>query len=334
MVNQPGGLVISEVMSEQPLDPLKNLDWKGLKLDGWGIYPAFVEPGENEQQEKISENILDKNSEKPVTPILKRINDISGIHIWDEDFQQIYEKLWEINSGDDVILKTIDALDKTWIDKKTKEILSIIFNQIWKNNDDRLKESKEWEVALPEEFKGNKLLENDKYKDIVDLLAKNYISFPDRDNWDANFEKDLQMSIETTVNKITYWKNLPKTTWFTYAMNEIHSGDLEIQLEALNYIYSWVNTNEWMKWAKSKKTFNKMKWEHIKTKAKYYDFKIEQIKDQINNTFDNTEKNRLEWIVEQLKKDKEKDDFEWEVFSWDISKESVWEDLFNLKETT
>jgi len=349
MLNQPTGPVVSETMPEQPLDPLKNLDWEDLKLDWWGMYPSFKIPGWNTQETvdqfdenqgydnfewekindsekewKLNEGIFEKHSENPATPILERVNnDISWVLIWDSDLEEIYSNLWIIDWDKDVISELSDAIDKSNLDKDTKKILSNIILQIWKNSDNRLKENKDGKIEKPEEFKWNNLLENDKYSDIVDLLAKNYISFPEWDLWEWNFEKDIQTSIDITINKVIAWKNLPKTEGFTYAMNEVHSWDLEMQLEALSYIYSWVNTNEWMKWSKSNKAFTKIKWEHLKSKAEYYDFKISQFESQIKDTRDDIEKNRLEWIVKKLKKDKEKDDFEWEVFSWDKDKEST-----------
>jgi len=328
-------------------DPLGSLDW-------WWMYASFVSPewnkqekwedkeiteqfnnkrdkeSNNQQNENIEKelSVFEKNKKNPATPVLERINnDISWVSIWNSDLEKIYDNLWTIDSEKDVISELLDAIDKSNLEEKTHDILSSILTQIWKNSDDRLKESNDWKVELPEEFKWNKLLNNPKYEKVVGLLAKNYISFPEWDSWEPNIEKDIQLSIETTVNKVIGWKQIPNTEGFRYAINEVHSGDLGTQLEALNYIYSWVNTNEWMKWKKSKWTFDKMKWEHVKSKAEYYDFKIKQFESQIKDTIDDVEKNRLELIVEKLKKDKEKDDFQWEVFSWDTKNEAIWDKI-------
>jgi len=341
MANQPTGPIISETIPEQSLDPLKNLDWDDLKLDWWGMYPSFKVPEwekkeqlwKKENELSLNENILDKNSENPATPILKRINGINGVHIWDEDLEKIYDNMSDINNEDDVISNLLGALDKSWINQKTKELLNSILLQIGKNNDDRLKEGKDKEVVLPEEFKGNKLLESDKYTNIVNLLAKNYIAFPDSDNWDANFEKDLRLSIDTTVNKIIYGKQIPKTQWFEKAINDIKTWELETQLEALNYVYLLVNTNEWKEWKASKLSYKK-----IKQKENWE-------KESLQNRFDDIQKKSKELIVsgdiEKLKlleQDildvKEEADNDWEIFISSDLEKIQWEIDSVLKETT
>lgn len=286
----------------------------------------------NDNQEQIdNQKALEKFKDHPNYPILERFLNIE-VSEWnklnlltDSDLLQLSQHLW---STDDIIwdlrngIKNID-----FDDERTFQILSNYLDKTESINKP-LEQDNEGKYKLPEEFKWYMVLSGNADNDIVQLIIKNYTRLPDWDNWESNIDNDLYTACEVTLNKIIDWKNFRKTDTYYDAVEDIRNWDLDLRIEALQYINSLVNTSEWMKGWKAKSNFNKIKSEHNLTKKLYIEFKINQIEEQINNSQDLKEQEKLQNKLELLSKVLDSEDhFEWEVFAWNMKVE--WENIWN-----
>ena len=294
-------------------DPLKDLDWKSLKANGAWLYWSFCE--KNEQKETIEVRESEKHKENPNYPIIQRFLQMEGINVSNEDKENIYKSFEN--------LKEINLQQLRWniewgnfSEPKLKLILTLYLSKIEELNINQTEEKNDSEeIKLPEEFRNSEHL-NDSKNEVIQLLAQNYIKIPDWENWQANFDKDIQTCFEITTNKIIIWKEFPRNEAFEIAIEDIKSWDLETKIQALEYIHSLVNTSEWIRWAKSKKLFEKVRSDNLAKKQAYLDFKITKLQKQIEQEWDKQKKKSIELQIEELKKEKQTDDFKWEVFSW------------------
>ena len=322
-------------------DPLKDLDWKPLAPWAW-IYWRYnwdsLPDNRNCKTEKIerqSESAEKDHEENPNYPIIQRFFEIKWIDASISDKNKINDSLvwlWELN-----IQELKEALET--IDFDDENLWSVLLGYLWKIeelNPHQLEEdnsSQEGEVAvsLPEDFEKSGVL-SDENNQIIQLLAKNYVKIPDWEDGGSNFEKDIQTCFEITVNKIINGKEFSRNQWFEIAIEEIQSWDLEAKLLALSYIHSLVNTVEWVKSKKSKEWYENMKKAHMEKKQELLDFKIWKLKKQLKSEENQDKKDQINSQIEELEKQKQVDDFKWDVFSWwelDIADKSNPNDVLN-----
>lgn len=257
-------------------------------------------------------------------PIIDRFTKLSWVDVKNYDMVAIAKvfnekKFHEINSS---------SLNNVDIDSKLKGYLSNYISKI-----EELNPKNEWkqldEIEIPKEFDNIDALQ-DQDNDLVQLLAKNHTRIPDWKDWSPDFSKDIETTFKITLNKLIDWKQFQRTESFDLAVNDIKNWDIETKFVALSYVYSLVNTKELLKWAKTKNSFDKIKWDHNEKKQIYLDFKIEQLGKQIKNTVDNKEKLKLTKELDKVINEKNENDFEWEIFkAWEID---VTKDLKESKE--
>jgi hypothetical protein len=321
---------------KKDIDRIKAMEVLEIQLDNWEITEKEydialdnltekkVSIEENEQisesKEKENKQILEKFKDNPSFPVLERFINIE-VSEWkklnlltESDLLQLSQHLW---SSEDMIwdlrnwIKNIDFENES-----TQQILSNYLDKAESINKP-LELDDDGQYTLPDDFKWHMVLSENIDNDIVQLLIKNYIKLPDWNNWESNIENDLYTACEVTLNKIIEWKNFRKTDTYYDAVDDIRNWDLDLRVEALQYINSLVNTSEWMKWWKAKSNFNKIKSEHSLTKKLYIEFKINQIEEQISTSNNNKEQQKLKIELANLIESVDNEDhFEWEVISW------------------
>ena len=295
------------------------------------------EPKIIEDEKQLDNNKeLEKFKDHPDYPILSRFLNIE-VSEWkkldlltESDLLQLSQHLW---STDDIIWdvrRAIHVID--FDDERAFDILNNYLNKIESINPP-LEQDTSWIYKLPEDFNSYMVLYENADNDIIQLLIKNYTKLPDWINWESNVENDIFTACEITLNKIIEWKKFRKTETYYDAIEDARNWDLDLRIEALKYINSLVNTSEWMKWWKAKSNFNKIKTEHSITKKMYIEFKIHQLEEQMNNTQDSKEQQKLKVEFNQLLIELEKEDyFEWEVISWwELDVQTEWEDWVVLE---
>jgi hypothetical protein len=240
----------------------------------------------NENQEKQNEIVLEKFKDNPGYPILERF---MNIEVWE------WKKMDLLTENDLLKLSnTIHSWDnlleslKEWIkdiefdNEKTSYVLNNYINTIEWINDTKEVDS-EWLYNLPDDFKSYPVLFENLDDTTVQLLIKNYTIFPDGENWEPNITKDIDTAFELTLNNIINNKNFPQTDVYKQAVNEVRTWDIDSRLEALQYINSMVNTQEWVKWGKAWNSFKKITKEYSLAKDKYLDYKKLQLAEMITN---------------------------------------------------
>ena len=98
-------------------------------------------------------------------------------------------------------------------------------------------------------------------------------------------------------------------------MQDIKSGDIETKLQAITYIYSLVNTSQWIWWKRSAELFRQMLQEHSKKKKDYFELKTVKLETKLKDETDDQKRKDIMQEIENLNKRKNEDDFSWEVFS-------------------
>jgi hypothetical protein len=221
-----------------------------------------------------------------------------------------------------------------WIvfdDDRTQTVLNNYLYTV-ENINDSIKPDGEWLFPLPEEFKGEKysILNEDLDNDIVQLLIKNYTKFPDWEDGNPDIDKDIFTSCEVTLNKIIENKNFPQTKEYDKAVFDIRNWDLKTRIEWLIYINSLVNTQEGLKWWKANLSFkNIKKADKLKNESTKI-FSENQKQKDLNNKVENK---KYQWEQEDLLVNSNEENIsDWEVFSWDITIEGIWDNTKNIWE--
>ena len=234
----------------------------------------------------IEESVLVKEALMHWGNFKKQIGDIEGFNKKDET------------------IKLLEYLDKP----ETQEINQKVFNDEY---------SEEIDIII------NSNLENDKWEktltnkqnELISKLGANYfpIWMPWK-IWETKWEW-LDKAFKMTLNEIIEGKQFPKNDAYDLAVIDIKVWNFEEKFKALQYISSIVETSQSLHWAKTKKSFDKIKWEHKNKKSAYLDFKIEQLDKQISESKNNSEKIKLNNQLEEFEKMKKEDDFTWEIFN-------------------
>ena len=273
--------------------------------------------------EDLSETWVDKNfeegknqkiDENPKTPLIDSLERswVFTIEEWVSvkealiNWGSIKEKIGNIEGFEkkDETIKLLEYLDKP----ETKEINRKVFNNEFNTKIDVIKDNNivndKWEKALT----GNQ-------QDLIDKLWANY--FPIGMPWELWETKKewLDKAFKMTLNEIIEGKQFPRNDAYDLAVIDINVGNFEEKFKALQYISSIVETSQSLHWAKTKKSFDKIKWEHKNKKSAYLDFKIEQLDKQISESKNNSEKIKLNNQLEEFEKMKKEDDFTWEIFN-------------------
>ena len=198
-----------------------------------------------EAEEKLATN-LELHQEHPAYPMFDNFNiterQFNQPEVTEDVFVQVTEWIWEEGWLD--LKKLENNVKEAKIDDK--DLQRNLINYIRKTmalNPKRQLET-DWETReLPEEFKQNTLLDNPE-SDINQLIAANYIRFPQWAEGNPSFEQDIHTSCKTAANCIIAGKDIPRNEGFEIAMNEIQSTDLATQLNGLKYLHKIANTNE------------------------------------------------------------------------------------------
>ncbi len=289
----------------------------------------------DENQEKENQILLEKFKNHPSFPILERF---MNIEVWE------WKKMTLLTEPD--LLKLSQHLGswenpvswlREWIkwivfdDDRTQTVLNNYLYTV-ENINDSIKPDGEWLFPLPEEFKGEKysILNEDLDNDIVQLLIKNYTKFPDWEDGNPDIDKDIFTSCEVTLNKIIENKNFPQTKEYDKAVFDIRNWDLKTRIEWLIYINSLVNTQEGLKWWKANLSFkNIKKADKLKNESTKI-FSENQKQKDLNNKVENK---KYQWEQEDLLVNSNEENIsDWEVFSWDITIEGIWDNTKNIWE--
>ena len=266
--------------------------------------------------EKAGENLeTSEFKQNPNYPIIKRFTEIQWVNISSEDMLKINKVLLGLEDFD--ILKLEKNLKGNFFsDPKLEPCLLRYLLKITRLNPQliRNEDLKIEKIDLPKEFKNNDIL-NDENSEIIKLLAQNYIKIPDWVHWEPNFDKDIQTCFDITVNKIIDKKQFQENESFGIAMQDIKSGDIETKLQAITYIYSLVNTSQWIWWKRSAELFRQMLQEHSKKKKDYFELKTVKLETKLKDETDDQKRKDIMQEIENLNKRKNEDDFSWEVFS-------------------
>ncbi len=264
------------------------------------------------------EKLFEKEKENPITPILKRIWEISWIKLWSKDVVEIY-KHFEIEEWQDLLEALKISIEKSDLTHDVREMFNAIVEKIISDNWEQNKKELSTDLDQVEQIKQKK--DNEAIK----LLGENYIKFP-WNNWESNLEKDLQLAFEITANKILFKKTIsPRPKWLDYALDDIKSWDIEIKVLALIYIHSLVNTTQWAAWKKAEK----LKWSIDANnsyreiiKKEYYDKKIEKLREELFNIDDENKKAEIKVIINKLEIYRDQNDSEEKLKDkdWEIPK--------------
>jgi len=322
-------LVNWEITEEEYNEALNKLEINKKNTD------TELEGNINEEQEKENNLILDKFKDNPVFPVLERF---MNIEIWqwktmdlltESDLIRLSDNLWDWDNELTILRDSIDKIE--FDDNRTQTVLDNYLYTVDNINEPIIVDW-EWMYSLPDDFKweSNKSLIENIDHDVVQLIIKNYKKFPDWEDGNPNIEKDIFTSCEVTLNKIIENKNFPHTTMYEKAVHDIRNWDIDVRVEALKYVNSLVNTWEWIKWAKNKSSFHNIKNIHNLNKESYIEFKVNQLNEQIIQTKDIKEKNKLELEKNKLELEmNNEDNFEWEVISgWKydvLNEKNPWE---------
>lgn len=303
-------------------DGSKFREWK--ETWGWLTYGKFKIPENwinpnNEVSKTLNEDNetidMQKIKENPNYPILERFNEIPWIEISNNDLNSII-KAFEWKD----IMK--DYKDVLWnIEVENKLLLDYLSVYLSNTKKPELKETitNDTNKELPKDFTNSKIdFLQKKENNTVQLLIKNYISFPDGIDWKANFEKDIDTTIKVSLNSIIYSKQFPRTETFEKSKKVILEGDnLDLKFEALNYINTLVNTKEWINGKKTKQTWEKINLEQQnEIDESKLNFEIKKLKLEISKEQNIEKKESMQEELKKLEEAKENlDKDSWEAFS-------------------
>lgn len=265
---------------EQPTDPLKNLEWKELKLDGGGLFNTknkkndfiesedLVDPSLEIQEEQIQEEyhnnlpdysdtwIEEEYKEKLNNEKIKKTNEYPLIKNYLEEKNISIDNLalnkdWKID---------INAID--WLSINDKEMLNwLLVNLEWENKMQNIIKLGEIINDIPEFDDFNKEMWDNWFDDwVLNIIWGNYIDIPWKD-WNIDKQKNLSVAIKIWKNKILNKVKNIKVDTQTYktAIANIDSWNFKKQLEWINSLYYLAFSSEWKLWAKDSLKLHKDK---------------------------------------------------------------------------
>lgn len=327
--------------NENPDDILSQLnspEWwnKEVKVSNNYVEKESLNNNEFQENSEIKESIesLELNQslkELPSYPLIEHFEEMRGEEIPMNDKVKILTYIYnniDTNINFESPLDSLDiALNEIWTEFEDEELtlhLSNYINHVRSMNENR----EQWEeVSIPEEFEQYDFLDNTE-DSTVKLLAENYTILPQK-NWSPDVTQSMETMFEVTANKIIDRKQFKRTEGFDVAMNDIKTWTIEDKFQALKYIFSLVNTTEWVKWVKTKNSYDKIKSKHDKEKTDYLDYKIWKLKTLLQKSQEENNIEESEQLEDKIN-DLEEKKSSWDVFEvWELDLEETWAEFIS-----